>query len=110
MIRRVLLSALAVAIFLGAAAYTVGILNEKSLRVAEVGPDACYARYGIGLLGAPSVPDNVRIDCTRPIRDYEAGQFWRFLIAAAVGATGAFLVVGGIVIVVRQRRRQPGTL
>ena len=106
MINRVLLAALAVAIFLGAGAYTLGSLNDKSFRLAEAGRDICYSRYGIGVVGATSVPEAIRNECTQPIRDYQAGQIWRYVFAAAVGATGALLIVGGIVIVAR-RRRQP---
>ena len=106
MINRVLLAALAVAIVLGVGAYTLDILNERSLRLAEIGRDICHSRHGVGIVGARSVPVAIRNECMRPIRTYEAGRIWRFVFSAAVGATCALLVVGGIVIVVRGRRRQ----
>ncbi len=107
MINRILLAALAAAIFLGAGAYTLGLLNERSLRLAEVTTDVCYSRHGIGLVAAPSVPEAIRRECAQPMRDYASAQPWRYVFAAATGATAALLVVGGIVILVRRRRRQP---
>lgn len=102
---RVLAWAAALAILIGAGAYTFRLLDRKSFEVAEAVSDACYARHGTGLARDGDVPEAVRSRCTRPIRDYEAGRIWRAVMAASVGATAAMLIIGGIVIVLGARRR-----
>lgn len=104
MIERLVPWAAAIAIFIGVTGYTLVGLNEKSFALAEVSRDVCYARHGISLAGTPAIPEEIRTDCTRPIRDHQADLIWRTLIAAAVGATCALLLVGGVVIVLRARR------
>ena len=107
MLNRVLLAALAVAIFLGAGGYTLAGLDDRSLRLAQVSSNVCYASRGINPELAASIPEPTKIHCTRPMRDYEAGRIWRFIFAAAVGATAALLVVGGIDILIRRGRSGP---
>jgi hypothetical protein len=107
MVNRVVLAALAAAIFLGVGAYTFQALDDKGLRLAEVRRDACFARYGVNISGTAFLSDSVRIACNRPLRDYNAGRIWRFIFAVGVAATGAFLVVGGIDILIRRSRSGP---
>ena len=106
MIDRILLTVLAAAIFLGVGGYTLRGVDEQSFRLAEVARDSCYARYAIHLT-ATDVPDEIRRHCTRPLRDYENGWPWRYVFAAAIGATAAFLVAGGIVLLMRRSRSAP---
>jgi hypothetical protein len=107
MINRVLLTALAAAIFLAVAGYALRSVNERGFTLAEAARDACYGHYGIHLGATDDIPQEVRNHCTRSIRDYRNGWLWRLIFAAGIGATGAFLVVGGILILLRRHRSGP---
>lgn len=102
MIDRILPAVLAAALFLGVGGYTLASLDEKSLRLAETSRDVCYARRGIDSRRAPPVASEATAACARPMRDYESRRLWRFAFAAAVGATCAFLVTGGLLILRRR--------
>jgi hypothetical protein len=104
---RILFVALTVLVFLAAGACTLKILDTRSLLIAELARDSCYASRGYGLTGAGAVPAAVRTACTRPIRDYRSNLIWRAVFAASVGATAAMLLVGGIVILIRRSRSGP---
>jgi hypothetical protein len=108
MTKRVLLAALGIVIFLGAAYLRDESLHDSSFRYAEAARDLCYAQKGYDPRYIGSAPQPVVAECTQPMADYSAGENGRYVAAALFGAFIAAVVVAAAALILRLRRRKQG--
>ncbi len=95
----------ALAIFVGVGLLTASQLGDNALRLAESERDVCYANKGYLVRTGQTIPDEVRNQCTQPIRAYEDGAAIRLVYGGLVGlaVAGIFFLVAWFLFI----RRRP---
>jgi len=105
--KKLVVALIALGIFLGVGYLLGSQMGDKEFRFAESAVDLCYANQGYDLGTAPTIPEDVRTQCTQPIRDYENGLTLRLIYAGLAGlvAAGLFLLIAWFLMF---RRRETG--
>jgi hypothetical protein len=104
--KKLVVAIVALAIFAGVGLLTASQLGDNALRLAEAERDVCYASQGYFVRSGQTIPDEVRNQCTQPIRTYEDGVTMRLVYGGLAGLAVAaiFLVLAWFLMF---RRRQP---
>ena len=92
----------------GAGAGLLGNLDASSFTQFEAARDHCYAQQGIDLRTTADVSPAAVDRCSQTMRDFENGQTGRYLVAAIFGLFCGAVVLGGILLGLRMRRRRQG--